>query len=320
MKSRAIIVLFLFALFPAHAQATPGWCFTNVDGQQVCGATFEESTAQLIADMNVRNDRLFAQRAIDDAAAQAAQLAEWRRQAEDQAARDAEMIRISNENAAINAAAEAARLAAEQQGSSSENNSPPPSDPTPESDQTPPSDLTPSNNSPEIIDCALPQYYDHTNCGGPRPTPSSYTQQDVPNSQQVVSNTQQDSSRIEAPQLESQISKAVETQVDERISSKNEVSREIEAKESIIVQDAAGNSEEAKTPEKPTITEQSQKLLPVVAAKKSSVKKSSSKKASLKKSSTKKAMTVLKISCYKGKSVIVISSSKPLCPTGYKQK
>ena len=314
MKSRAIIVLFLFALFPAHAQATPGWCFTNVDGQQVCGATFEESTAQLIADMNVRNDRLFAQRAIDDAAAQAAQLAEWRRQAEDQAARDAEMIRISNENAAINAAAEAARLAAEQQGSSSENNSPPPSDPTPPSDSTPP------NNSPEIIDCALPQYYDHTNCGGPRPTPSSYTQQDVPNSQQVVSNTQQESSRIEAPQLESQISKAVETQVDERINSKNEVQRELKVQESVIVQDAATNSDTTKTPEKATIAQESKKASSVALAKKAPVKKSSTKKAPVKTSSSKKAPILTKISCYNGKSVIVITSTKPLCPNGYKQK
>jgi len=314
MKSRAIIVLFLFALFPAHAQATPGWCFTNVDGQQVCGATFEESTAQLIADMNVRNDRLFAQRAIDDAAAQAAQLAEWRRQAEDQAARDAEMIRISNENAAKNAAAEAARLAAEQQGNNSENNSPAPSDSIAEPDPTPPS------NSPEIIDCALPQYYDHTNCGGPRPNPSSYTQQETPNAQQVVSSTPQESSRIASPQIESQIPKPVEAQVDERINLKNEVQPEIKVQESVIVQDATTKSEVANTPEKPTMAQEAKKISTIAAAKKAPVKKSSTKKAPVKKSSTKKAPEITKISCYKGKSVIVISSTKPLCPTGYSQK
>jgi hypothetical protein len=319
MKSRAIIVLILLALFPVHAQATPGWCFANVDGQQVCGSTFEESTALLIADMNVRNDRLFAQRAIDDAAAQAAQQAEWRRQAEDQAARDAEMIRISNENAAKNAAEEAARLAA-QQGNNSENNSPAPSDSIPESDPTPPSNSTPSSNSPEIIDCALPQYYDHTNCGGPRPSPSSYTQQETPNVQQVVSNTPQESSRISSPQMESQISKPVEAQVDERINSKNEVQPDIKVQESVIVQDATTESEVANTPEKPTIAQEAKKISPIAATKKAPVKKSSTKKASLKTSSTKKAMTVIKISCYKGKSVIVISSTKPLCPTGYSQK
>jgi hypothetical protein len=313
MKSRAIIVLFLFTLFPAHAQATPGWCFTNVDGQQVCGATFEESTAQLIADMNVRNDRLFAQRAIDDAAAQAAQLAEWRRQAEDQAARDAEMIRISNENAAKNAAEEAARLAA-QQGNNSENNSPAPSDSIPEPDPTPPS------NSPEIIDCALPQYYDHINCGGLRPSPSSYTQQETPNAQQVVSNTPQESSRIASPQIDSQIPKPVKAQVDERINSKNEVQPEIKVQESVIVQDATTKSEVANTPEKPTIAQEAKKISTIAAAKKAPVKKSSTKKAPVKKSSTKKAQAITKISCYKGKSVIVISSTKPLCPTGYSQK
>ena len=319
MRTRAIIVLILLALFPVHAQATPGWCFTNVDGQQVCGSTFEESSAQTIADMNVRNDRFFAQRAIDDAAAQAAQQAEWRRQAEDQAARDAEMIRISNENAAKNAAEEAARLAAEQ-GNNSESNSPSPSDPIPESDQTPPSDSTPPSTSPEIIDCALPQYYDHTNCGGPRPTPSSYTQQEIPNSQQVVSNTPQESSRIESPQLESQIPKAVEAQIDERINSKNEVQPENKVQESVIVQDAATNIEGAKAPEKPTIAQEAKKISTIAAAKKAPVKKSSTKKAPAKKFSTKMAQEITKISCYKGKLVVVISSTKPLCPTGYKQK
>jgi len=313
MKSRAIIVLFLLVLFPVNAQATPGWCFANVDGQQVCGSTFEESTALLIADMNVRNDRLFAQRAIDDAAAQAAQQAEWRRQAEDQAARDAEMIRISNENAAKNAAEEAARLAA-QQGNNSENNSSAPSDSIPEPDPTPPS------NSPEIIDCALPQYYDHTNCGGPRPSPSSYTQQETPNVQQVVSSTPQESSRIESPQLESQIPKAVEAQIDERINSKNEVQSEFKVQESVIVQDATTKSEVANTPEKPAIAQEAKKISTIAAAKKALVKNSSTKKGPVKKSSTKKAPEITKISCYKGKSVIVISSTKPLCPTGYSQK
>ncbi len=269
--------------------------------------------------MNVRNDRLFAQRAIDDAAAQAAQQAEWRRQAEDQAARDAEMIRISNENAAKNAAEEAARLAA-QQGNNSENNSPAPSDPTPESDPTPPSDSTPPSTSPEIIDCALPQYYDHTNCGGPRPTPSSYTQQEIPISQQVVSSTPQESSRIESPQLESQIPKAVEAQIDERINSKNEVQPEIKVQETVIVQDAATNFEALKTPEKPAIAQEAKKISTIAAAKKALVKNSSTKKAPVKNSSTQKAPAITKISCYKGKLVVVISSTKPLCPTGYKQK
>jgi purine-nucleoside phosphorylase len=120
--------------------------------------------------------------------------------------------------------------------------------------------------------------------------------------------------------MESQILKPVEAQVDERINSKNEVQPDIKVQESVIVQDATTKSEVANTPEKPTIAQEAKKISPIAATKKAPVKKSSTKKASLKTSSTKKAMTVIKISCYKGKSVIVISSTKPLCPTGYSQK
>jgi hypothetical protein len=68
------------------------------------------------------------------------------------------------------------------------------------------------------------------------------------------------------------------------------------------------------------MAQEAKKISTIAAAKKAPVKKSSTKKAPVKKSSTKKAQEITKISCYKGKSVIFISSTKPLCPTGYSQK
>ncbi len=301
MKLRVLLVVILAFFFtPLPAHATPGWCFENADGQQSCGATFEESVALTIADMNVRNDRLFAKRAADAAAAEAALQAEWRRQAADQAARDAEGIRISLENAAMNAAAEAARLAAEELQKNPPSNPEPPSNPTPPSDPTPPS--TPS----VIIDCALPEYYEHINCGGPRPAPVVTPQPEGP--------------RIEAPRIEPlrveiQIQAAVVVQKDESMTALVDVIEKPKAVEIVKIPAVPKIADVAV--QKPKVQSAPKTITP---APKVAISAPTTKKVVTSSVPVKKAPQITKISCYKGKILKVISGTNPSCPAGYNQK
>jgi hypothetical protein len=301
MKLRVLLVVILAFFFtPLPAHATPGWCFENADGQQSCGATFEESVALTIADMNVRNDRLFAKRAADAAAAEAALQAEWRRQAADQAARDAEGIRISLENAAKNAAAEAARLAAEELQKNPPSNPEPPSNPTPPSDPTPPS--TPS----VIIDCALSEYYEHINCGGPRPAPVVTPQPEGP--------------RIEAPRIEPlrveiQIPAAVVVQKDESMTALVDVIEKPKALEIVKIPAVPKIADVAV--QKPKVQSAPKTITP---APKVAISAPTTKKVVTSSVPVKKAPLVTKISCYKGKILKVISGTNPSCPAGYNQK
>ncbi len=301
MKLRVLLVVILAFFFtPLPAHATPGWCFENADGQQSCGATFEESVALTIADMNVRNDRLFAKRAADAAAAEAALQAEWRRQAADQAARDAEGIRISLENAAMNAAAEAARLAAEELQKNPPSNPEPPSNPTPPSDPTPPS--TPS----VIIDCALPEYYEHINCGGPRPAPVVTPQPEGP--------------RIEAPRIEPlrveiQIQAAVVVQKDESMTALVDVIEKPQAVEIVKIPAVPKIADVAV--QEPKVQSAPKTITP---APKVAISAPTTKKVVTSSVPVKKAPQITKISCYKGKILKVISGTNPSCPAGYNQK
>ncbi len=301
MKLRVLLVVILAFFFtPLPAHATPGWCFENADGQQSCGATFEESVALTIADMNVRNDRLFAKRAADAAAAEAALQAEWRRQAADQAARDAEGIRISLENAAMNAAAEAARLAAEELQKN------PPSNPEPPSNPTPPSDPTPPSIPSVIIDCALPEYYEHINCGGPRPAPVVTPQPEGP--------------RIEAPRIEPlrveiQIPAAVVVQKDESMTALVDVIEKPKAVEIVKIPAVPKIADVAV--QKPKVQSAPKTITP---APKVAISAPTTKKVVTSSVPVKKAPQITKISCYKGKILKVISGTNPSCPAGYNQK
>ena len=300
MKPRVLIAALLIALIPVPAHATPGWCFENADGQQSCGATFEESSALLIADMNVRNDRLFAKRAADAAAAEAALHAEWRRQAEEQSARDAEGIRISLENAAKNKAEEAARLAAEEVQKN------PPSNPEPPSNPTPPSDPTPPRTPSVIIDCALPQNYEHINCGGPRPAPVVTPQLEVPRIE---------APRIESPRVEIQVPAAVVVQKEESMTAPVEVLEKPKALEEVKILAIPKVAEVVV--EKPKIQSAPKSITP---APKVAISAPTTKKVVSSSVPVKKAPQITKISCYKGKILKVISGTNPTCPTGYSQK
>jgi hypothetical protein len=300
MKPRVLIAALLIALIPVPAHATPGWCFENADGQQSCGATFEESSALLIADMNVRNDRLFAKRAADAAAAEAALHAEWRRQAEEQSARDAEGIRISLENAAKNKAEEAARLAAEEVQKN------PPSNPEPPSNPTPPSDPTPPRTPSVIIDCALPQNYEHINCGGPRPAPVVTPQLEVPRIE---------APRIESPRVEIQVPAAVVVQKEESMTAPVEVLEKPKALEEVKILAIPKVAEVVV--EKPKIQSAPKSITP---APKVAISAPTSKKVTTSSVPAKNAPLITKISCYKGKILKVISGTNPTCPTGYSQK
>jgi len=304
MKLRVLLTAMFIALIPAPAHATPGWCFENADGQQSCGSTFEESSALLIADMYVRNDRMFAKRAADEAAAQAALQAEWRRQAEEQSARDAEGIRISLENAAKNAAAEAARLAAEQQ----QNN--PPSNPEPPSTPEPPYMIV----TPEIpqvpyqgfINCGIPQNYEHVNCGGSQPVPVVFPQPEAP--------------RIEAPRIEPirveiQIPAAVVVQKDESMTALVEVLEDPKVLEEVKILAIPKVADTAV--EKPKVQSAPKSITP---APKVAISAPTNKKVITSSVPAKKAPRITKISCYKGKILKVISGTNPSCPAGYNQK
>ena len=305
MKLRVLLVVILAFFFtPLPAHATPGWCFENADGQQSCGATFEESVALTIADMNVRNDRLFAKRAADAAAAEAALQAEWRRQAADQAARDAEGIRISLENAAKNAAAEAARLAAEELQKNPPSNPEPPSTPelgymlvTPEIPQIP---------YQVVIDCAIPQNYEHINCGGPRPAPVVTPQPEGPRIE---------APRIEPPRVEIQIPTAVVIQKDESMTALVEVLENPKALEEVKILAIPKVAEVVV--EKPKVQSAPKTSTP---APKVAISAPTTKKVVTSSVPVKKAPQITKISCYKGKILKVISGTNPSCPAGYNQK
>ena len=312
---RALIAIVLFAAIPMPAEATPGWCFPNVDGQQVCGATFEESVALLLADTAERDRRLFAQRAADEAARQAAQQAEWKRQAEEQAAREAEWIRISLENATKNKAEEEARLAAQQQPSSQPQapapSDPAPSAPTPPSNPTPPSDPSPpppppapsapapgvagmpTPVAPEIVDCARPEYFEHPNCGGPRSARATVTQPEP---------------RIEPVRSEAPLTGVLPTQSAESSTATAERVEELKVAEPKPVVEIAKVNQIKATPIKPVVTQAPKDITPVATV----------KKIAPQVVSTKKTAVVKKISCIKGKSVKVVSGINPTCPPGYK--
>ena len=300
MKLRVTLIAIILFSLPLPVHATPAFCFANVDGQQVCGVTFDESVALLLADAQERDRRLFAKRAADDAAAQAALQAEWRRQAEEQAAREAEMIRISQENAAKNAAAEAARLAAEELQKN------PPSNPEPPSNPTPPSDPTPPSIPSVIIDCALPEYYEHINCGGPRPAPVVTPQPEGP--------------RIEAPRIEPlrveiQIPAAVVVQKDESMTALVDVIEKPQAVEIVKIPAVPKIADVAV--QEPKVQSAPKTITP---APKVAISAPTTKKVVTSSVPVKKAPLITKISCYKGKILKVVSGTNPSCPTGYSQK
>jgi hypothetical protein len=305
MKLRVLLVVILASFFtPLPAHATPGWCFENVDGQQVCGATFEESAAQTIADMNVRSERNFIRWAAEAAAAEAALQAEWRRQAADQAAREAEGLRISQENAAKNKAEEAARLAAEELQKN------PPSTPQPSNSPEDPHMLV----TPEIpqlpyqvvIDCAIPQNYEHVNCGGPRPAPVVTPQPEAP---------RVEIPRNESSRAESQVPVVIAIQKEESVTAIVDVMekpKDLEEEKILATPKVAGA-----VVDKPIVQSAPKSITP---APKVAISAPTTKKVVSSSVPVKKAPQITKISCYKGKILKVISGTNPTCPTGYSQK